>query len=305
MGSMKFHLIFPFIFSCPIFSNAIVGNESSVSSVGPDSICRIIMSDSRGVGICTGSLIHPNQILTAAHCVEDLKKDSIIKVSCGYRGFDKEKLVSQKTKSDNAVFLKGVKFHEEAFGISYSIHPYWPKDENKFDIAIINLNYNLTIKPMLIKDPSLINKTINCSSSGFGINKNINMGFLQVGSIDAKQLQINSFSFIDTAFTAVVTDPKEEDNLFLGVQNILKYADRKTIQSSAVVFGDSGGPVFCKYQDSHEVFQVAINRAVYFSIIKRGKSAIFDIVYTSAFSMLDLKFILNTNKQVTGFRRLN
>ncbi len=280
-------------------SHAIVGADSSVSSVGPDSICRIVMSDSKGVGICTGSLIQPNQVLTAAHCLEDLNKESVLKVSCGYRGFNKEKLVPQKTKSGNAVFLAGVKFQEEATGISYTIHPHWPKDEFNFDIAIINLNHNLAIKPMLMKDPRLINKPISCSSSGFGINKNINMGFLQVGPVDAKQLQINSFSFIDSTFAAVLSDPKEQDNLYLGVQNILKYADRSTIQSSAIVFGDSGGPVFCQYQDTQEIFQVAINRASYFTILKRGKSAIFDIEYKSAFSMIDVNFILSTAKKLT------
>ena len=98
-----------------------------------------------------------NQILTAAHCVENLKKDAVIKVSCGYRGFDKEKLISQKTKSGNTVFLAGVKFQEEAIGISYSIHPNRPKDENNFDIAIITLNHSLAVKPMVIVNPRLIN----------------------------------------------------------------------------------------------------------------------------------------------------
>ncbi len=271
-------------------ASAIVGNEGSVSSVGPDSICRLVMTDSTGIGICTGSLIHPNQILTAAHCVDVLKKDSVIKVSCGYRGFEKEKLVSQKTKSDNTVFLAGVNFHEEAIGISYLIHPNWSKDQNNFDIAIINLNHKLTIKPMVIKDPRLINHPIRCSSAGFGINKNINMGFLQVGSVDAKQLQNNSFSFIDSTFTAVLTNPNDEDSLYEGAQGILKYADRNTILSAAVVYGDSGGPVFCKNQDSDEVFQVAINRAVYFTLKQRGKSPSFDIVYKSAFSRVDIDF---------------
>ena len=297
---MKSNLILIFIFSFSIVSNAIVGNDSSVSSVGPDSICRIVMSDSKGVGICTGSLIHPNQVLTAAHCLQDLNKESVIKVSCGNRVFDKEKLVPQKTKSGNAVFLTGVKFQDEANGISYSIHPHWPKDEFNFDIAIINLNHNLAIKPMLIKDPRLINKPIGFSSSGFGINKNINMGFLQVGPVDSKQLQVNLFSFIESTFAAIVSDPKEQDNLYLGVQNILKHADRSTIHSSAIVFGDSGGPVFCKYHDTQEVFQVAINRASYFTILKRGKSAIFDIVYTSAFSMVDVNFILSKDKKLTA-----
>ena len=275
----------------PTISYAIVGNEGAVSSHGPDTVCRITISDSQGVGLCTGSLIQPNQILTAAHCIEDLRKDSVITVSCGYRGYDKEKLVSQKTKSGNTVFLKGVNFSEEAIGTNYKIHPYWATDGNNFDIAIIQLNHNLKIKPMATIDPRLNKQPISCSSSGYGINLNINMGFLQVGIVDAIQLQKNSFSFIDSKFTATMTDPNEEDPLLLEVQTILKYADKNTIQTSAVVFGDSGGPVFCKNKDSNEVFQVAVNRAVYYTRKQRGKTATFDIEYTSAFSMVDVGFI--------------
>ena len=293
---MNFNFLLFCIFALPTIANAIVGHPSAVTSVGPDNICRILISDSHGVGICSGTLIHSNQILTAAHCIDDITDESKIKVSCGYRGFDQKKLKSQKTKSGNTIFISGINFLQEAIGINSYAHLNWEIDSLNFDIALITLDHDMKIEPMAVVDPKTISKPIQCSAAGYGINKNINMGFLQVGTLDTQNLQKNSFSFIESNFTSTLTDPREEDNLLLEVPTILKYADRNTMQNSVAVFGDSGGPVFCHYKNKNSIFQVGIVRAVYYSRVQRAKTNVFDISYTTAFSVVDAEFSSNTEK---------
>jgi len=62
-----------------------------------------------------------------------------------------------------------------------------------------------------------------------------------------------------------------------------------------MVYGDSGGPVFCQYLDStdREYFQVGLNRVLPYSLKQRGKTNIFDITFTSGFSFVDLDFSLS------------
>lgn len=280
-----------FISYFSIGAHAIVGGETSVSAKGPDSLCRIVMSDTTGFGICSGNLVSSNRILTAAHCVEDLSKEAKIKVSCGYRGFEAKKLIPQKTKSGNTVFLTGVHFAEEAVGISYSIHPNWKKDGDSYDTAIIQLDRALPILPMKVLPKLPANKPLACWSAGYGISKGISMGFLQVGEMDPEQLQKNLFSFVELNFTSILTNPAEEDNLLTEVQTILRYSVKETMHGAVMVYGDSGGPVYCKNQDSDSFFQVGINRALYYSRVQRPKTLIFDISYTSAFSRADISYL--------------
>lgn len=287
----SYYVTFCLTLTLSVAAQAIVGNDHSVVNKGPNNICRLVMTDSDGVGICTGSLIRSNQILTAAHCVDHLKPDAKVTVSCGYRGFDKTKLIPQKTKSGNTVYLAGVNFSEEAIVNNISIHPKWSVDQNNFDIAIVQLDRHLKAAPMTVIDPLTMTEPIKCWSAGYGINKNVNMGFLQIGTIDGMELQKNLYISTESKFSVVITEPKQEDDIWDGVPALFKYLDKKTLKDSVMVYGDSGGPVFCKKQNSPEIFQTSINRALYYTIKPVGKTLAFDVTYMSAFSRLDLEFI--------------
>lgn len=287
-------LLLPTLLSFSFSALAIVGNDLTVTDKGHDNVCRLLIEDKSGFGICSGSLIKPNQILTAAHCFDHMSKDTTITVGCGYRGIDQKKVSLQKSKAGNLTYKEGVRFLETAKGTTYKLHPNWVEGKEEFDQAVLNLDHPLKIKTMAI-DETPANIPMNCFSGGYGINKDIRMGILNIGQIHSEQLRENSFEFVESKFVSVFTDVNEDDYYLADPQMILKYALRDTMDYAVMVYGDSGGPVFCKYSESTsgEYFQVGLNRVLPYSLKQRGQTNVFDITFTSGFSFVDLDFALS------------
>ncbi len=290
---MKYLLASLFFFLLPK-TYAGIGGPGSISDKGPDSICRIIMKSDAGYSICSGSLVKENKILTAAHCVENLKPNATILVQCGYQGLSNSPITEVITKGGNRLILDPIQFKETAYGTKYAMHPNYIVGKEFFDVAVIDLDRKLKSEPIkVITTPSKTDDLV-CYAAGFGLNKNATTGLLNVGLINSKQLQESSFTTTEEFFNIFMNNTIEEDQDVLEISTYFRYYKSETLKYSVVSYGDSGGPVYCRpnteaFTDA-DYFQISVNRAMYYSRKKLADS-LYQVQYMSAYSEMTSSFI--------------
>ena len=266
------------------FSFAEIGAVDAISHSGPPNICRILIGHNSQISLCSGSLVAADKILTAAHCVEQLKSKDTINVSCGYMGFDPRRKVERKSAAGNRIYVEGAQFAEQAKGISYDIHPQWKNGVEKYDVAVIHLDHPMKIQPMKVAKNIPLMTALECFSAGYGLDEHATMGRLNVGRINGTNLQMSYFLFTEESFVSKITNSHDQDPDMLETATMIKYFDKRSIKNSVTLYGDSGGPVYCRQIMDGQFFQVAINRALYYSLKKRPGTLIFDFLFTSGYS---------------------
>lgn len=290
---MKSLLVVLFFIALPK-TYAGIGGYGSIADNGPDSICRLIMKSPAGYSICSGSLIKKNKILTAAHCVQNLKPQTTILVQCGYQGLADLPVTEVTTKGGNRLILDPVQFKETAYGTKYTMHPNYMTGGEFYDVAVIDLDRNLKAEPIKVNTAPSKTDDLICYAAGFGLDKNATTGLLNVGLINSKQLQESSFTTTEEFFQVFMNNPNEEDQDVLEIPTYFKYHQPETIKYSVVANGDSGGPVFCRpntesFSDS-DFFQITVNRAMYYSR-KKLTDSLYQVQYMSAYSEMTAAFI--------------
>ncbi len=271
-----------------------IGGYGSISSVGPDSICRIITKSNSDYSICSGSLVKENKILTAAHCVESLKHNTTILVQCGYQGVSSSSITEVITKGGNRLILDPIQFKETAYGTKYVMHPNYLAGDEFFDVAVIHLDRKLKSEPIKVNTSPSKTDDLICYAAGFGLDKNATTGLLNVGLINSKQLQESSFVSTEEFFNIFMNNPNEEDQDVLEIPTYFKYYKPDTLKYSVASYGDSGGPVYCRpntktFTDS-DYFQISVNRSLYYSR-KKISDSLYQAQYMTAYSQMTLSFI--------------
>ena len=221
-----------------------------------------------GFARCTGNLISPTQVLTAAHCLDHPELIPYgIRVDCGYQGPD------PKTDHPNgAITIRGARFAESVRAKSAFVDPQFSRAEtldkfNSNDQGLLILEHALKSTPTPVMGTTAAEiRSIDldrCRMSGYGTttaaNGDFEGGLLQTAPLVKGQLKLSPTQpriFQDFQILKLAT--KEA---FFGINKILRSNDvdgtmlllsilgEKAGAYPSGQSGDSGGPLLCKLLD--------------------------------------------------------
>ncbi|QLY24524.1 trypsin-like serine protease [Bdellovibrio sp. KM01] len=226
---------------------AVISNPGNIVDFKGDNICRIMINDQGINSICSGSLIRPDLVLTANHCV--VGPSARVEVGCGYQGFDPQNIVTVKTGKGNVV-VQNVSFKETSLGKFTSV-------DTELDQALIKLDRKFSIAPLKIGLDSEFDGTRPCLLSGYGINKSGTAGVQLSAWVPIVQIAMEAYRF-DNVFESTMPDPGYAKPR---VDEMAATSIESTMQGVSLLAGDSGGPFLC-YNKQGELMQLGISNSI-------------------------------------------
>lgn len=273
-----------------------IGSDPDQRVETPEFACRLSMIDIDGnSSFCTASLIAPDRILTAGHCLGK----TIASIDCGYH-------LDSKNRPAFKVSLGGNQFTVERREYDRK------KTAKEFvfsDFAVIKLRKAVsTIQPIALYDSSKklleemfspaseqvsktvaqarglswkniqgkyeyfsLKKNVDCRVTGFG-NAFNNRAALENVDKNRKTSKENFNSEHQMAITAMMDLSEMKDYEFVAVKNadqeIVMYQHTAFFQTGSknkttLEHGDSGGPLFCRAKKEDPYRLVGINQSLW------------------------------------------
>ena len=205
-------------------AGAMVGGTTQLSAEFAAPIAYVAVAERGGEEECTGTLIAPAVVMTAAHCVYDVGKSG--------------RLLGIAQPSDITVQVGSLDVSNPALGVRTGVvavlpQPYyrWDGTRHFHDIALLALDRALPQTPAVLAEqrPGAGKELL---ISGYGLtatNDTAPSGPLRAGLIEAA----------DPASCHLVSESFDPSWLFCGAQ-----ATDPAVPGAVACYGDSGGPAF-------------------------------------------------------------
>lgn len=197
------------------------GNDAEESEFATFSLVIITPEGSQSSGVCGGTLIAANKILTAAHCITTLGFDSTITVIPRYH------LLSETTQPEERVSV-----------ISYEIHPDFDELNLENDIAVLTLESEVSGSySRVISGADLLIDTM-ATVIGAGLLDPDVLALAPVLQTFDTKIESNAVCQDELGFVVTFEDGSVQGKLFPSMLCLKLFAT-----PASPCFGDSGSPL--------------------------------------------------------------